>query len=227
MKKEGRLFISVILFKDKKPMEKTSADHPITRDLIDGAMSYDEFRMLTDRLLLDNRTTGSNHSEAMLNFTRMNVHRMNRLDKGPDLLPELLERLNQIDRRMYWLVLVEAWCGDVAQNLPVIARMAGATEQIQLLHLLRDEHLEIIDAFLTNGGRAIPKLIALDAETLEILFTWGPRPQEVQDLSMKLKLEGVAYAEAAVAVHGWYAKNKTMSLQNEFALLLEQMMANA
>lgn len=208
-------------------MKETSAAHPVTRNIIDGAMSYEEFRLLTDRLLLDNKTTGSIHSEAMLNYTRMNVHRMNRLDKEPRLLPELLELLNQIDRKMYWLVLVEAWCGDVAQNMPVIARMAGATEQVQLLHLLRDEHLEIMDAFLTNGGRAIPKLIALDAETLEIQFTWGPRPQEVQDLTMKLKSEGVAYAEAAVVVHGWYAKNKTISLQNEFALLLEQMMENA
>jgi hypothetical protein len=216
-----------MIYKDEKLMKETSAAHPVTRDVISGAMSYEEFRLLTDRLLLDNKTTGSNHSEAMLNYTRMNVHRMNRLDKEPRLLPELLELLNQTDRKMYWLVLVEAWCGDVAQNLPVIARMAGATEQIQLLHLLRDEHLEIMDAFLTNGGRAIPKLIALDAETLEILFMWGPRPQEVQDLTMKLKSEGVAYAEAAVVVHGWYAKNKTMSLQNEFALLLEQMMANA
>jgi hypothetical protein len=208
-------------------MKETSADHPVTRDVIGGAVSYEEFRLLTDRLLLNNKTTGTSHSEAMLNYTRMNVHRMNRLDKGPDLLPELLELLNQIDRKMYWLVLVEAWCGDVAQNLPVIARMAGATEQIQLLHLLRDEHLEIIDAFLTNGGRAIPKLIALDAETLEILFTWGPRPQEVQDLTMTLKSEGMAYAEAALVVHGWYAKNKTVSLQNEFTVLLEQLLENA
>jgi hypothetical protein len=208
-------------------MKETSAGYPVTRDVIERAMSYEEFRLLTDRLLVDNKTTGSNHSEAMLNYTRMNVHRMIRLDKGPDLRPELLELLNQIDRKMYWLVLVEAWCGDVAQNLPVIARMAGATEQVQLLHLLRDEHPEIIDAFLTNGGRAIPKLIALDAETLKILFTWGPRPQEVQDLTMKLKTEGVAYAEAAVVVHGWYAKNKTISLQNEFSAVLEQMMENA
>jgi hypothetical protein len=208
-------------------MKETSAGYPVTRDVIERAMSYEEFRLLTDRLLVDNKTTGSNHSEAMLNYTRMNVHRMIRLDKGPDLRPELLELLNQIDRKMYWLVLVEAWCGDVAQNLPVIARMAGATEQVQLLHLLRDEHPEIIDAFLTNGGRAIPKLIALDAETLKILFTWGPRPLEVQDLTMKLKTEGVAYAEAAVVVHGWYAKNKTISLQNEFSAVLEQMMENA
>ncbi|MCA1800994.1 MAG: thioredoxin family protein [Rhodothermaceae bacterium] len=191
-------------------MKEKSADHPVTRDLIGKAVSYEEFRLLTDRLLLNNKTTGSNHIEAMLN-----------------LLPELLELLNQIDRKMYWLVLVEAWCGDVAQNLPVIARMVGATEQIQLLHLLRDEHLEIIDAFLTNGGRAIPKLIALDADTLEILFTWGPRPQEVQDLTMTLKSEGMAYAEAAVVVHGWYAKNKTVSLQNEFTVLLEQMLEDA
>lgn len=208
-------------------MKKTSADHPVSRDIIETAMDYQELRSLTDRLLSNNKTTGSNHSEAMLNYTRMNVHRMNRLDKGPELQPELLKQLDLIDRKMYWLVLVEAWCGDVAQNLPVIARMAGTTEKIQLLNLLRDEHPEIMDAFLTNGGKAIPKLIALDFHTLEVLFTWGPRPQEVQNLTMKLKSEGLPFAEAAVIVHGWYAKDKTISLQNEFALLLEQMMANA
>jgi hypothetical protein len=203
----------------------TSADHPVTRDVLEHAISYDQFRALTDRLLTGNKTTGNNHSEAMLHYTRMNVHRMKRLDKGPDLIPGLLELLKPADRKMYWLVLVEAWCGDVAQNLPVIARMADASDHIQLGLLMRDEHPDIIDAFLTNGGRAIPKLIAFDAETLEIMFTWGPRPQAVQELSLKLKSEGLPYNDAAVMVHGWYAKDKTLSLQNEFAGLLEPLLA--
>jgi hypothetical protein len=203
----------------------TSADHPVTRDVLENAISYDQFRVLTDRLLTENKTTGNNHSESMLHYTRMNVHRMKRLDKGPDLIPGIRELLNQADRKMYWLVLVEAWCGDVAQNLPVIARMANASDSIQLGLLMRDEHPDIMEAFLTNGGRAIPKLIAFDTETLEIMFTWGPRPQEVQVLSLKLKSNGLPSKEAAVIVHGWYAKDKTLSLQNEFAGLLEHQVA--
>jgi hypothetical protein len=88
--------------------------------------------------------------------------------------------------------------------------------------ILRDENLEIMDAYLTNGGRSIPKLIAFNSETQEELFTWGPRPQNAQELFMDFKTNpnGRTYADFSIEMQKWYAKDRTKSLQDEFVELL-------
>ena len=61
---------------------------------------------------------------------------------------------------MDWLVLTEAWCGDAAQSLPIINKMAEVSDNITLRLILRDENLDVMDQFLQNGrSRSIPKLI--------------------------------------------------------------------
>jgi len=197
----------------------------IDRSVIESAMDYSTYRDLINRLLAEGKTTGPNQSEAMLQYTELNNSRMDRLDKRARLTEGALQRLQQLERPMIWLTLTEAWCGDAAQISPVLAKMAAQSENIQLKFLLRDENLSIMDAFLTNGGRSIPKVIALDGETLEVLGSWGPRPQEAQRLTVAAKAERekiedketrkAMAQEAAKELHRWYAKDKTQSIQEE------------
>ncbi len=193
----------------------------ITRDIINSAYTYWQFRSYLDELLEQGKTTGENQSEALVEYTRMNAHRMKRLEKKPELQEELKKALDRIDQPQVWLCLVEGWCGDVAQNLPTINKMAEHSENIELKLILRDEYPEIMDRYLTNGARSIPKLIALDRDTLEELWVWGARPADAQKLLLKLKEEGVEYSEIAEQIHRWYAKDKTRSLQQEFREILE------
>lgn len=200
---------------------KTTAISP---ELIKSAYTYKQYREFTDELLSKNKTTGENHSEAMIHYTKMNQHRMNRLDKRTELKPELVEKLSNFNRRVIWLVLTEAWCGDAAQILPVLQKMAEVTSNIELKFILRDENLEIMDEFLTNGrNRSIPKLICVDAETCEVLGEWGPRPELAQDLYLSLRNQsGLLYQEVAERLHKWYADDKTEAVQNEFVQLLDR-----
>jgi hypothetical protein len=195
----------------------------ITRKILENAYNYNEYRELTDRLLEEGKTTGENHSEAMLHYTKMNVHRMNRLDRHPDVNEKLSARLQLVERPMIWLILTEAWCGDAAQSIPVIQKIADQTNRIQTRYILRDDNLEIMDQFLTGGkSRSIPKLICLDARTLEILGTWGPRSAEGQTLFKSLQnQENVSSRKTAEQLHKWYADDKTESLQDEFIYLLD------
>lgn len=200
-----------------------TAEQLITPDIIEQAMSYEEYRTMIDNLLSENKTTGSNHSEGMVQYTKMNVHRMNRLDKQTSLKPELKEALESVEQKWIWLVLTEAWCGDAAQNIPVIAKMADQNDQIDLKLILRDEHLDIMDEYLTNGGRSIPKLICLDAETLEEIGSWGPRPEEAQGKAMKWKNDSeISNKEWGEKLHKWYADNSTEDIQAEFAALINE-----
>ena len=201
----------------------TATEEIITPDIIEEAMSYEEYRQLIDQLLEEDKTTGTNHSEEMVEYTRMNVHRMSRIDKRMNLSDELAKELEALDENWIWLVLTEGWCGDAAQNVPAIAKMAEQTENIELRLILRDEHTDIMDAYLTNGSRSIPKLVCLDAETLEEVGTWGPRPEEAQRKAMQWKEDPeIEKEEWAEKLHKWYADNRTQSLQSEFQELIEQ-----
>lgn len=196
---------------------------PITSATLDKSLSYEEYRTLIDWLLKEDKTTGENHSEAMVHYTKMNVHRMKRLDRRTELTEDLKIKLKEIDRKMIWLVLTEAWCGDAAQLIPVIQKMADESDKINTRYILRDQNLEIMDQFLTNGhSRSIPKLICLDEETLEILGSWGPRPETTQYFYQSQKNDPeISGKKAAENLHKWYADDRTQSIQNEFLDILD------
>jgi len=195
----------------------------ITRETIKNAHTFDEFVDLTERLHEDGKVTNGNNTEAMLGYTKLNLQRFRRVYKTTKLKPEVVKKIKNTNREMVWLVINEGWCGDSAQSLPVLARIADESERITLKVILRDENLEIMDQYLTNGGRSVPKLIALDAKTFEELGTWGPRPEEAQNLYDKMKEDETStYQERATAMQKWYSKNKGTAVQEEIADLLQE-----
>ncbi len=194
----------------------------ISEGLIDQAMNYAEYRGLIDLLLEENKTTGDNHSDTMLDYTRINVQRMKRWDKIAKVGEEIQDEVRKIDSPQVWLILTEAWCGDAAQNIPYIEKLASHNENIKIRYILRDENPEVMDDYLTNGGRSIPKLVALEEGTLQEKFTWGPRPQEVQQkmLDYKANPDSMSAEEFKSSIHLWYAKDKNSTLEKEFLSLL-------
>ena len=188
------------------------------------AISYEHYRKLIDNLLAKRQTTGTDHSEDMLHYAKMNVQRMNRVDKTTKLSDELMATLSNLKSKYKFLVITEGWCGDAAQIVPVIHKIEEvADRKIELRFVLRDKNLPLIDAHLTNGGRAIPVLLVLDEQGNLLLPKWGPRPSELQELMMGWKKEGLEMAEIGEKLHGWYAKDKTVSIQTELNELLKQL----
>ncbi|MHC2993680.1 thioredoxin [Pontibacter sp. HJ8] len=184
------------------------------------AMTYTQYRELIDLLLADNKTTGTNHAPDMIEYTRMNAQRMRRVEKTTVLDDELVHLMLSVQNKMIWVILTEAWCGDAAQCVPALVRIAEASPLIEVQLLLRDENLDLMDAYLTNGGRSIPKLIALDADTLEELGTWGPRPAPAQHLFDEMKAQNVPYQQFVEQLHGWYGKDRSKTLLQEFKPLI-------
>ncbi len=185
-----------------------------------NTFTYSTYRAMIQVLMAAGKTTGQNHSEAMLGHTTMNIARMNRLDKKAEITEELSAKL-QVLPKQTWLIISEAWCGDAAQNLPWIIKMAERSKHIEVAIVLRDENEELMDLFLTNGSQSIPKLIALD-QAMEVLYTWGPRPQLMEDTRMALKTAGKDYTDILQTLHMMYAKDRGNSIQKEFLELLNQ-----
>lgn len=177
--------------------------------------TYPEYLALMDQVVAEKRTTGPQQSPELAEYTRLNQYRMHRLDKTVHLALDLQQLAFQISMPQTWYMLTEAWCGDAAQNLPVIAKVAQLNPHITLTLLLRDEHPEIMDVYLTHGGKSIPKLIAVSNEGTE-LFTWGPRPEALQEVVEAYKANpDRPYAEFLEEVQRWYNADKTESVQRE------------
>jgi len=144
-------------------MRKVNA---INTALIQDSYDYAAFRTMIDDLLEQGKTTGSNQSEAMFGYAKMNIQRMKRLEKKSNLLPEAIAAVEKIEKKQIWLTITEGWCGDAAQIVPYIEHLAALSSNIEHRLILRDEHLDVIDAFLTDGkSRSIPITVILDAET--------------------------------------------------------------
>lgn len=193
----------------------------ITRKYLETAYSYTEYSTMLDELLARNETTGPKQSPELVQLTKVNIQRMHRWNKTTVLQQSLVDKLKSIEEKWIWLLLTEGWCPDSAQNIPVIAKMAQQNENITLKLLLRDENPEIMDRYLTNGTRSIPKLICLKEETLEEVGTWGPRPAILQQLFLEHKKNPtMPTKEFKESMQVWYAKDKAQHLQEDFEELL-------
>lgn len=189
---------------------------------IDAGMSYGEYIELIDSLLAQGKTTGPDQSDAMVGYGRLNRQRIKRLDKTFEITDETRSFMAEIDRPQIWLILTEGWCGDAAQNLPLIEKIAAASDLVETRYVLRDENLDLMDAYLTNGGRSIPKLIAVDAESFEEIGQWGPRPAEAMEMFAKLKAEGIEKDAILEQIQRWYLADAGIAIQKEFRILVEK-----
>lgn len=197
----------------------------IDQERLEKAFTYDNYRVLMQELVDTKQTTGPNKSDDMVYYTELNHQRMKRLDKTIKITESLENVIKKTDRPQTWIVLTESWCGDAAQNVPVIEKLASLNDNIELRLFLRDENLDIMDNYLTNGGRSIPKLIIFDKESQEELGTWGPRPVELQKIydEWRNSTDKVPYKEFNVTLQKWYAKNKSLAMQEELEKLISSM----
>ncbi|WP_269685903.1 thioredoxin family protein [Flavobacterium lacustre] len=189
--------------------------------------SYSEYRKLVSDLLLEGKSTGNEQSEDLLHYSELNETRLHRLDKTMKITEVNVAKLHSLKNEYIWLVLAEGWCGDAAQLLPVFNKMAlESNKNIDLRIVLRDENEELMNHFLTNKAKAIPKLIVINKNTGSIAGDWGPRPKVAVELIQNYKKQhGVVDETAKADLQLWYLHDKGVSTQNEILdimLSLEQ-----
>lgn len=183
--------------------------------------SYLKYRSIVTSFLLKGTVTGNEQSQDLLHYTELNEARMNRLDKKMVITEENIQRLLTLKRNYIWLVLSEGWCGDAAQILPIINKMDSISQHIELKIAFRDENETLINLFLTNGSKAVPKLIVLDKNSEAVIGSWGPRPTGATNLIKSYKQQyGVVDETAKTELQLWYLHDKGISTQNEIVELM-------
>ena len=158
---------------------------------------------------------------ALLDKDQLDLHRL--YERRARVPPQDVDAV-RASGPCHVLVITEPWCGDSLAIFPLVARLfneAGCEVRV----VRRDEHPELIDQYLTNGGRAIPMVIVMDAALRE-RFHWGPRPREAQDIVPKHKEDVAAgrmdKADVHKLVRAFYARNHGQAIVSE---LLEHLAA--
>lgn len=187
---------------------------------IKKAVSYSTYRTLIKDLLIEGKSTGNEQSEDLLNYSTLNDKRMDRLDKTLKISEETTNALNRLKDNFSLLVLAEGWCGDAAQIIPVLNKIANITSKIELKIVGRDENEALMNEFLTNGGKAIPKVILVNSKN-EVLNSWGPRPSIATSMVNDYKAaNGGLDAEFKKDLQMWYNKDKGNNTQQDIVALL-------
>jgi hypothetical protein len=184
------------------------------KNYLEQGISYNMYKLnMAEDLALNNNL-------KIKEYINLNQRRMHRVEKTYAPSAEIITQVNNLEHKTYWLILTEHWCGDASQILPVFSKIAKLSEgKIEMKLVYRDRNDELMNAYLTNGARAIPKLIQLD-EHFNVTGIWGPRPNVAQKLVKELKSNPATADIYANALHLWYAKDKQQSLEKEVTQLL-------
>jgi hypothetical protein len=195
-----------------------------TPDLIarslEAAVSYDDYfaRMAATA------EGGEMYDDEKQNFyARLNHQRMKRLNGTVELADDVVEAASRIDCDIRLLAISEGWCGDAAQVLPVLNLLERRFDTLEHGIVHRDEHPDLMEAFLTDGSRSIPKVIMIERNTLEVRGDWGPRPRPAQDLfeiyrSSDPKLD---YGTFQKELQKWYLRDRAEHIQRELVDMLD------
>ncbi|WP_347173413.1 thioredoxin family protein [Polaribacter uvawellassae] len=194
----------------------------IIKDSLAKSLSYETYRKTVSDLLEEGKSTGPEQSADLLNYSTLNDARMNRLDKKTTLTNATIEALKNTKNKQTWLLITEGWCGDAAQIAPVIHKMSLESDKVDLKVVLRDENEELMNQFLTNGGKAIPKLVVLN-ENDEVISSWGPRPSIATKMVNDYKEKhGGLDDNFKKELQVWYNKNKGENIQEDIVAFLEK-----
>lgn len=190
-----------------------------------NSYNYQEYRSFVTNLAKEDKTTGHEQREDLVHYTQLNEARLHRLDKTIHVVDDVKSFLENLEKNYTWLVLAESWCGDAAQILPIFNKMAEASDKIDLRIVLRDDNDDLMNLFLTNGTKSIPKLIIIDTKTDEVVADFGPRPSAAKQLILDYKAtHGVVDETAKVELQKWYLQDKGISTQKEIVALMESVL---
>jgi hypothetical protein len=191
--------------------------------MFERIFAFDQYYQLVQNLVDEKKTTGLTQSEMLAHNTKLNFQRLKRIIKTLQLSHKIKQTIFEIESEMLWIVVVEAWCGDVPQHLPYFNAISEFSDKVRLKVILRDENPEIMDRFLTNGTRSIPILICVNPDTGDVIGTWGPRPAGAMEIVQKLvKNPEITKDMRNEAIQRWYLENKGQELQEELSLLIRK-----
>lgn len=177
-------------------------------------MTFQEYLDYFEQILASPKDFPPYDNDEYLNYTKLNWSRMNRWLKRFEPTAAVKSLIGSITEHQHWIVITEPWCGDAAHSVAQLYQMVKNNPNIDFDIQLRDAAPFLIEDYLTNGGKSIPKLIIRNDVGHDKLI-WGPRPQALQAIFETMKAEGKSFEETKELMQKWYNEDKGEALQQE------------
>lgn len=131
---------------------------------------------------------GMTYEQFKAAMTR-NQERFTANEQRVALEPDDVATWKRLPQELKVVAIGEDWCGDVIDNLPILAKIAEASGKLDVRVFLRDQNLDIMDQYLKEGKfRSIPVFVFFDQQFNEI-GRFIERPGSVTERRATLRQE--------------------------------------
>ena len=134
-------------------------------------MTYTQYIVRAQERLTQSTPETDTHFE----HRKLNLQRMRRIEQTFKPSQEIISAMASITEAQTWSIITEDWCGDSSQTLTAMCLIGSLNPLVTVEIFDRDENPELMEQYLTNGAKAIPKLVVRNAGGQD-LWVWGPRP---------------------------------------------------
>src|SRR5674476_1679847 len=93
-----------------------------------GGMTYQQYMDKTKEELANPDSLSADNKERS-ETKKLNIQIMTRIDKSYEPGIDIRDEIEKITDNQLWMIITEDWCGDPAQNLPYIARIASLNQK--------------------------------------------------------------------------------------------------
>ncbi|MEJ5103984.1 thioredoxin family protein [Chryseobacterium sp. MYb328] len=186
-------------------------------------MNYTDYKQLFTKVLENENPEYPYDDAKYLNYTKLNWSRTKRWDKQLRLDDTVMTALENITESQHWIIITEPWCGDAAHIIPFLIQMSEKNTLITYEIQQRDSEPFLIDNYLTNNTKSIPKLIAKNIHG-DDLFVWGPRPHAAQKVMDEMKAKNADFETTKISLQNWYNEDKGRSLILELSEILNKLL---
>ena len=151
-------------------------------------------------------------------YSKYNLERQERVQSEWQMSPSFEKAVREFEGPLCWLFITDDWCIDSAYSLPLLLEAAEMRDDVTLSILMKDDNLDILDLFLTNGARSIPKLIAIE-EDGSVRYAWGPQPEKIRLIRKDLIESGAEGRIVSGTTIDWYADKGWLEVEKELTEL--------
>jgi hypothetical protein len=191
-------------------------------EIAKNTATWEDYLSAFEHLLNSDNHSAPYTNPAYLDYVKLNHSRQKRWLKTGVLNQEIIAEVKKINIAQTWYIITEPWCGDAAHSIPFLKLISEHNPLITVKIVWRDTPPLLIEDYLTNGGKSVPKLVVRDAEEND-LFTWGPRPEPCQKVYLEMKERNAPFEEQKVVLQNWYNTDKGLTLQKELLALIREM----
>lgn len=177
-------------------------------------MTFQEYLDYFEQILASPEAHEPYGDEGILNYTKLNWSRMNRWLKRFEPNHTMKSLIGSITEHQHWIVITEPWCGDAAHSVAQLYQIVKNNPNIDFDIQLRDADPFLIEDYLTNGTKSIPKLIIRNDVGHDKVI-WGPRPKPLQEVFVQMKADNRPFDEVKEVIQKWYNVDKGEEMQRE------------